>query len=232
MSAVAGRRAPARKSSRSSPATGRSSAHKCASRADGERAIERALAAQADPAWRNLKPHERARFLHRIAEGIEANAARIAYIQTRDTGKTLRETTALVASAAGTFRYFAGALESLDDTLTAPRGDYLSMSVHEPLGLVSAITPWNSPIASDAQKVAPALAAGNAVLLKPASWSPLVSLELARIVEAARLAPGPVFRPARRGPGNRQPSCRASGDFSCQLHRRHGDGSHVGPPGS
>ncbi|WP_011580168.1 MULTISPECIES: aldehyde dehydrogenase [Chelativorans] len=163
---------------------------KGASRADGERAIERALKAQSDPAWRNLKPHERARFLHRIADGIETNAARIAFIQTRDTGKTLRETTALVASAAGTFRYFAGALESLDDTLTAPRGDYLSMSVHEPLGLVSAITPWNSPIASDAQKVAPALAAGNAVLLKPASWSPLVSLELARIVEAAGLPQG------------------------------------------
>jgi len=163
---------------------------KGASCADGERAIEQALKAQADPAWRNLKPHERARFLHRIADGIETNAARIAFIQTRDTGKTLRETTALVASAAGTFRYFAGALESLDDTLTAPRGDYLSMSVHEPLGLVSAITPWNSPIASDAQKVAPALAAGNAVLLKPASWSPLVSLELARIVEAAGLPQG------------------------------------------
>lgn len=163
---------------------------KGASRADGQRAIDRAIAAQADPAWRNLKPHERARYLYRIAEGIEANAARIAYVQTRDTGKTLRETSALVASAAGTFRYFAGALESLDDALTAPRGDYLTMSVHEPLGLVSAITPWNSPIASDAQKVAPALAAGNAVLLKPASWSPLVSLELARIVEGAGLPPG------------------------------------------
>ncbi len=58
-----------------------------ASRADGERAIARALVAQADPAWRNLKPHERARILHRIADGIDANAARIAFIQTRDTGK-------------------------------------------------------------------------------------------------------------------------------------------------
>lgn len=161
-----------------------------ASRADGERAISRAVAAQADPAWQGLKPHERARFLHRIADGIDANAARIAHIQTRDTGKTLRETGALVASAAGTFRYVAAALETLDDTLTVPRGDYLTLSVHEPLGVVAAITPWNSPIASDAQKVAPALAAGNAVLLKPASWSPLVSLELARIVEAAGLPKG------------------------------------------
>ncbi|MCC6006235.1 MAG: aldehyde dehydrogenase [Rhodobacteraceae bacterium] len=161
-----------------------------ASRADGERAIARAVAAQADPAWRGLKPHERARFLHRIADGIEANVARIAFIQSRDTGKTLRETGALAASAAMTFRYFAAVLETMDEDMTTPRGDYLTLSVHEPLGLVAAITPWNSPIASDAQKVAPALAAGNAVLLKPASWSPLVALELARIVEAAGLPPG------------------------------------------
>lgn len=163
---------------------------KGASRADGERAVARAAAAQADPAWRRLKPHERARILVRIADGIERNAARIAYIQTRDTGKTLRETGALAASAAGTFRYFAAVLETLDEDMTTPRGDALTLSVHEPLGVVAAITPWNSPIASDAQKVAPALAAGNAVVLKPASWSPLVSLELARIVEEAGLPPG------------------------------------------
>lgn len=161
-----------------------------ASRTDGLRAIERARAAQADPAWRGLRPHERARYLHRIADGIEASLDRISHIQTRDTGKTLRETRALAASAAGTFRYFAAVLETMDEALTAQRGDYLTMSVHEPLGLVAAITPWNSPIASDAQKVAPALAAGNAVLLKPASWSPLVSLELARIVDAAGLPKG------------------------------------------
>jgi acyl-CoA reductase-like NAD-dependent aldehyde dehydrogenase len=161
-----------------------------ASEADGERAIERARRAQADPAWRNLKPHERARFLYAIADGIEANAKRIAYIQSRDTGKTLRETDALAASAAGTFRYFGAVLETSDEAVTAQRGDALTISVHEPFGLVGAITPWNSPIASDAQKVAPALAAGNAVLLKPASWSPLVALELARIVEAAGLPKG------------------------------------------
>lgn len=161
-----------------------------ASAEDGERAIARAVKAQADPAWRGLKPHERARILTRIGDGIEASAARIAYIQSRDTGKTLRETAALAASAAGTFRYFAAVLETMDEELTTQRGDSLTLSVHEPLGLVGAITPWNSPIASDAQKVAPALAAGNAVLLKPASWSPLVALELARIVEAAGLPSG------------------------------------------
>ncbi len=93
-------------------------------------------------------------------------------------------------SAAGTFRYYASVCETSDETLTTPRGDYLTMSTHEPLGIVAAITPWNSPIASDAQKIAPALAAGNAVIVKPSSWSTLVSLELARIIEAAGLPKG------------------------------------------
>ncbi|MEZ5812831.1 MAG: aldehyde dehydrogenase [Rhizobiaceae bacterium] len=161
-----------------------------ASAADGEEAVAQAKAAQADPAWRNLRPHERARFLYRIADGIEANIGRISRIQSSDTGKTLRETAALAGSAAGTFRYFGAVLETMDEELTVQRGSALTMSVHEPLGVVGAITPWNSPIASDAQKVAPALAAGNAVILKPASWSPLTALELARIVDEAGLPKG------------------------------------------
>ena len=111
-------------------------------------------------------------------------------LQSRNTGKTVTETRALVGSAAGTFRYFAAVLETADDDLTAPRGNYLTMSVYEPIGVVGAITPWNSPIASDAQKIAPALAAGNAVVLKPAEWTPLVSLELARIIDEAGLPTG------------------------------------------
>ena len=161
-----------------------------ASAEDADEAIARAQAAQADPAWRDLLPHQRARHLYAIADGIERNADRIARIQSRDTGKTLTETRALAASAAGTFRYFGAVAETMDEALTARRGSALTMSVHEPLGVVAAITPWNSPIASDAQKLAPALAAGNAVILKPASWSPLTALELARITEAAGLPPG------------------------------------------
>ncbi len=157
---------------------------------DGVEAIEAAKQAQAASGWAGLKPHDRARILHAIADGIDANRGRIAYIQSRDTGKTLGETTALAMSAAGTFRYYAAVCETSDETLTTPRGDYLTLSTYEPLGVVAAITPWNSPIASDAQKIAPALAAGNAVILKPSSWSPLVSLELARIIEAAGLPRG------------------------------------------
>lgn len=157
---------------------------------DVDEAVAAARAAADDPAWRDLLPHERAAHLHRIADGITANVDRISMIQTADTGKTRAETTALAQSAAATFRYFAAVCETLDEDLTTRRGDYLTMSVWEPMGVVGAITPWNSPIASDAQKVAPALAAGNAVVLKPALWTPLVALELARIVEQAGLPPG------------------------------------------
>lgn len=161
-----------------------------ASAEDVNEAVEAGSLAAADPQWRALLPHQRARILYRIGDAIEAEAAEISALQTLDTGKTLRETRALALSAAGTFRYTAAALETLDEALTTPRGPYLTMSVHEPIGVVGAITPWNSPIASDAQKIAPALAAGNAVILKPAQWTPLVALRLGRICERAGLPNG------------------------------------------
>ncbi|HWK94652.1 MAG TPA: aldehyde dehydrogenase [Pseudolabrys sp.] len=161
-----------------------------ASLEDVDLAIERAQDAVNDPAWRKLLPHERATYLYKISEGIARHADRISHVQSRDTGKTLSETRALALSASGTFRYMAAALETMEDALTPARGNYLTMSVYEPLGVTAGITPWNSPIASDAQKVAPALAAGNAILLKPSSWSPLVCLELARVIEEAGLPKG------------------------------------------
>lgn len=153
-------------------------------------AMVAAQKAAANPGWRDLLPHRRADYLYRIGQGIAENANRISYIQSRDTGKTLRETHALAMSAAGTFRYFAAALETMEESITPSRGPWMTFSRYEPIGVVAAITPWNSPIASDAQKVAPALAAGNAVVLKPATWSPLVGLEFARIVSEAGLPPG------------------------------------------
>ncbi|UNS95348.1 aldehyde dehydrogenase family protein [Streptomyces tubbatahanensis] len=156
-----------------------------ASERDVDEAARAAARAAADPAWRDLLPHERARLLHRIGDLVEEAAEELAALQTADTGKTLAETRALAHSAAGTFRYTAAALETAEDALTPARGPYLSLSLHEPIGVVAAINPWNSPVASDAQKLAPALAAGNAVLLKPAQWTPLVSLALGRLVSTA-----------------------------------------------
>lgn len=144
-----------------------------------------AAEAAADPRWRDLLPHRRALLLHRVAELIEESTDDLAALQTADTGKALAETRALVGSAAATFRYTAAALETAEEAITPSRGDYVTMSVYEPIGVVGAINPWNSPVASDAQKLAPALAGGNAVLLKPAEWTPLVSLALGRVITRA-----------------------------------------------
>ncbi|MBM3364053.1 MAG: aldehyde dehydrogenase family protein, partial [Betaproteobacteria bacterium] len=129
---------------------------------DVEEAVEAAEQARQQPAWARLLPHERAGLLHRIAQGIRARAEELAQLQRLDNGKPIGECRALVASAAGTFQFFAAAAETWEDALTPARGDFLTLSVHEPLGVVGAITPWNSPIASEAQKMAPALAAGCA----------------------------------------------------------------------
>ena len=159
---------------------------------DAEEAVLAADRAWQRPDWRDLKPHERAGVLYRISSLIGERREDLAQMQRRDNGKPISETRALVASAAGTFQYMAAACETLEDDLTPSRGDYLTMSVHEPLGVVAAITPWNSPIASEAQKLAPALAAGNAVVVKPAEVTPMAALELGRICEEAGVPPGVV----------------------------------------
>ena len=128
--------------------------------------------------------------LHRVAHLIREQAETLAQKQRLDNGKPINETRALVASAAGTFQFFAAALETLEEAITPSRGPFVTMSVHEPMGVVAAITPWNSPIASEAQKLAPALAAGNAVVVKPAEVTPVMALELARICEEAGVPRG------------------------------------------
>jgi len=161
-----------------------------AAEADVDEAVRAGQAAMADPSWRELLPHQRARVFTRIADLIEQNLEELARLQTADNGKPITETRALAASAAGTFRYVGATLETLDEELPVARGPYFTMSVHEPLGVIGAITPWNSPLASEAQKIAPALAAGNAVVLKPSAWTPLVALEMGRLIIEAGLPPG------------------------------------------
>jgi betaine-aldehyde dehydrogenase len=158
---------------------------------DVHQAVIKAEAAWRDPAWRNSLPAQRAKILYRVAELIEARADQLASLQTRDNGKPLSESLALVMSAASTARYVAAACETLDQELTNQRlSDVLTMSIYEPVGVVAAITPWNSPIASEVQKLAPALAAGNAVILKPAEATSLIALQLAKIFAEAGLPAG------------------------------------------
>jgi betaine-aldehyde dehydrogenase len=153
-------------------------------------AVSFAEAARLKSDWALLKPHERALLLYKIAQGIRARSEELAQLQRLDNGKPINETRALVASAAGTFQYFAAACETLEDTVTPVRGDFLTLSLHESLGVVAAITPWNSPIASEAQKIAPALAAGCAIVVKPAEITPRMAIELAKIIQEAGVPPG------------------------------------------
>ena len=158
--------------------------------ADVEEAIQKADHAFRTSGWAQKKPHERAAVLHRVAQLIRERAEPLAQLQRLDNGKPINETRALVASAAGTFQYFAAACETMEEAITPARGDFMTMSVYEPMGVVAAITPWNSPIASEAQKLAPALAAGNAVVVKPAEATPLSALAVAELAQRAGMPAG------------------------------------------
>ncbi|QEM80345.1 aldehyde dehydrogenase [Halomonas binhaiensis] len=158
---------------------------------DVEEAVAAADAAWRAPSWRDRQPHERAEVLYRVSELIKSRSEELAALQTRDNGKPLAETRGLVASAAATARYFAAACETLEGELPTQRNsDFMTLSQYEPLGVIAAITPWNSPIASEMQKLAPALAGGNAVVLKPAEATPLLALKLAELFEEAGLPKG------------------------------------------
>ncbi|MGI0952008.1 aldehyde dehydrogenase [Pseudomonas aeruginosa] len=173
------------------PATGEAVARlHAASLEDVEEAMAGAHRAFRESGWAQRKPHERATVLYRIAALIRERSEELAQLQRLDNGKPIRETRNLVASAAATFQFFAAACETLEESITPSRGDFVSMSVYEPMGVVVAITPWNSPIASEAQKLAPALAAGNAVVVKPAEITLLAALALARICDEAGLPRG------------------------------------------
>ncbi len=157
---------------------------------DVDTAVRFAEAARHKADWAGLMPHQRASILHKMAEIIRTRSEELATLQRLDNGKPVKECRALVASAAGTFQYFAAVCETMESIVTPQRGPFLTMSLHQPLGVVAAITPWNSPIASEAQKIAPALAAGCAILIKPAEITPRMAIELARIGEQAGLPPG------------------------------------------
>lgn len=173
------------------PATGRRNHEVCAaSHRHVERAVAAARAAAELPAWRDLLPHRRARLLASIADLIEQRSEAFARAQMLDNGKVLSECRAQAIAAAGVFRYYAGVCETLGAELNPARGAYLSMTLYEPYGVVAAITPWNSPLTMEAQKVAPAIAAGNAVILKPSEVTPTAALLLGQAALDAGIPPG------------------------------------------
>ncbi len=173
------------------PASGEVNYEVCAATArDVDAAVDAARQAAASAAWRDMLPHKRARLLGKLADLIEARGEAFAQTQMLENGKVLAECRAQAASAAATFRYYAGVCETLGSELTPARGAYLSMTVYEPYGVVAAITPWHSPLTMEAQMVAPALAAGNAVILKPSEVTPSAGLALGQAALDAGIPAG------------------------------------------
>jgi acyl-CoA reductase-like NAD-dependent aldehyde dehydrogenase len=159
--------------------------------ADVDEAVRAARRALERASWRDLKPHERARLLSKLADGIDADREALSLAQMEDNGKTIAECRSqAAAAAAAVVRYYAAVCETAEDAITPSRGDFLSFSTHEPVGVIAAITPWNSPLTLEAQKFAPMLAAGNAVILKSSEITPQVSLRYAKLAAQAGFPPG------------------------------------------
>jgi acyl-CoA reductase-like NAD-dependent aldehyde dehydrogenase len=160
-------------------------------KADIDAAVGAARAAYEGP-WSTMPAGERAKVLLKIADLIDARGMELGQIDTLDMGAPLMLSSGMAMLAAETFRYWAGMATKLHGlTMPAMRpGEYLGYTLREPLGVVGGITPWNGPLIMAAWKTAPALACGNAVVLKPAEHTPMTALELARIAADAGLPEG------------------------------------------
>ena len=151
------------------------------SAADVDKAVDAAHAAA--PAWGKTSVAERAVLLNKIADVIEANLEKLALAESWDNGKPIRETlNADIPLAVDHFRYFAGAIRAQEGSLSQIDDDTVAYHFHEPLGVVGQIIPWNFPILMAVWKLAPALAAGNAVVLKPAEQTPASIMYLISLI--------------------------------------------------
>lgn len=171
------------------------------SRADVGDAIDAARKAFDHGPWRKTTALERGKFLLKIADGIRKEAAKLAELEVRNCGKPLAEAEYDVADAANCFEFYAGlATKVHGETMQVPANS-LSYVVREPVGVCGQIIPWNFPLLMAAWKLAPALAAGCTVILKPSELTPLTALELARIVDSCELPEGVVNIVTGPGPG-------------------------------
>lgn len=156
--------------------------------ADVDRAV--VSAASAFRGWRRSLPAERGRMLRRLSDLIAENAARFAVVEALDSGKRLAEAEGDVRGAIRCFEYYAGAADKLHGA-TLPLGPaYAGMAIEEPVGVAAQIIPWNYPLSTAARGVAPALAAGCCVVLKPAEQTPFTALMLAGLAHRAGLPTG------------------------------------------
>ena len=152
-----------------------------------------AARAALDGEWGSMTGFARARLMHRLADRIDAGAERLATLEVNDSGKLFREMIGQLRGLGGWYRYFAGLADKLEGRqIPAPNPDYLVYTRREPVGVVGAITPWNSPLLLMTWKLAPALAAGCTVVVKPSEHSPTSTLGFASLVTEAGFPPGVV----------------------------------------
>jgi acyl-CoA reductase-like NAD-dependent aldehyde dehydrogenase len=159
---------------------------------DVDRAVAAARAAMRGPWTRKVTASQRGALILKLAELLRRDAKTLAMLESRDNGKPLRETLGEVQRAADWLTFFAGAADKINGAQIPFRPDALAYTRREPVGVVGAILPWNSPISLYSWKLGPALAAGNAVVLKPAEQTPVSALALGKLIEEAGFPPGVV----------------------------------------
>lgn len=173
------------------PATNRTVAHVAAgTREDVQAAVESARVAFDNPEWRDLDPSKRGRLLWLLGQQVRDHFDELARFESVNVGKPIREAKGDVAYVYKLFEYYAGLADKIQgDTIPVP-GARLDYTLREPLGVTAHISPWNYPLLLASRGIAPALAAGNTVILKPATLTPLTALRLAELASTAGFPPG------------------------------------------
>jgi acyl-CoA reductase-like NAD-dependent aldehyde dehydrogenase len=160
--------------------------------ADVDRAV-RAARRAFEGVWNKTSARDRGRLLYRLAQLIERDADRLAQLETSDNGKPIRESRHIdLPQVIETFEYFAGWATKLEGETIPVAGSMFNYTLREPVGVCGQIIPWNFPLLMCAWKLAPALAAGNTCVLKPAEQTPVTAMELAKLIEEAGFPPGVV----------------------------------------
>ena len=158
--------------------------------ADVDAAVAAARRAFDDGPWPKLKAAERAKVLRRIAELVRAHAEEFIEREVLDIGMPIAQMRGLAARAAQNFDYYAGVITELHGKSFQVGDEFINYTIHKPVGVAGLIMPWNAPLMLSTWRIAPALAAGNTIVLKPAEWSPLTATLLAQVLEEAELPTG------------------------------------------
>ena len=157
---------------------------------DVDRAVAAARAAMHGPWTKKITATQRGALLYKLAELVRRDTQKLAELESRDNGKPLRDTINEVQRAYDWLMFFAGAADKIYGEQIPFKPDALAYTRREPVGVVGAILPWNSPLLLYAWKIGPALAAGNAMVLKPAEQTPVTALEIAKLIQEAGFPAG------------------------------------------